>query len=416
MRSSPLTMVALLSCVAPASAHARGPMVETLENGSWAASIAQLQLDLHAEGTRIHVRVTDGHGEVAPCGTYALVLDAHGARAFDLGSCDPRTGATELTLVDRGALFDHDEDGVSHPREIDICATRVENVQDGGGAHVLADSHVSCTAEVRPYLPDLENGRRVAMVPGRYQLTVESDDVRVTHDATHWTLARAPGGPSTIDYAIVDTRSGTVVLRGRVELACAHAPVTAPAIAGRALILESPPPPTSWTGRALSISLVSGLAVLRPGGVVFHNSTGNSSAADLGLRDAAGGALGLTVAYERPWLFAALTFDSAILVGERSLYHLAGSATVGTSLRAGPCGFHLGANFAVGSYQASGLGSSQLEWQSDPEFGFGAAAGMRVHLRTSGASLGVFGVDATAPIVGHQPWLVVATLGGGFGL
>lgn len=416
MRSSPLTVCAVISCLVPATARARGPMVETLEHGSWAVTIAQLQLDVHSEGDRIHVRVVDGNHVQSPCGTYALTLDPAGVCAFEIGSCDPSTNATELTLIDRSALFFHDE-GISKPREIDIYATRIESVQDGGGAHVLADSDVACTADVRPFMPDLEHGTRVALLPGRYQLAVHHDDVRITHDATHWTIGRAAGGPSTIAYEIVDLRTGEIVLRGAVELDCARRHATPPLVVADAhqvvAIAALPTLHKPWRS-AFSVGVTTGVAVMRPSGLTFRNDTGSVGAADLGLRDQAGGVLGVTVAYERPWFFAALGFNSALVdLGPRTLVELGGATTIGTRFRAGPCSFYVGGNLAVSSYQLTGVGSGLLAWQSDPQLGVGAATGLRVHLGER--SMAVFGLDVTAPIVGAQPWLIVASLGGGFG-
>src|SRR5258706_11588795 len=78
------------------------------EYGSWPASVATLQYHLGAQGTTLHVGVVDALAHrPARCGEYALSLDDVAERAFSLAGCDPATGATAVTLVDRRALFDH---------------------------------------------------------------------------------------------------------------------------------------------------------------------------------------------------------------------------------------------------------------------------------------------------------------------
>jgi hypothetical protein len=414
MRSM-LRVAVLAWYLAPSIARAHDLMIDTVEHGRWALTIAALQLDLHSEGEKVHVLVRDAHGW-SPCGTYALTLDAAGIAAFDIGECDPSTSATELTLVHRAALFDHG-DAPPRPREIEISATLVENVQVAGGAHVTAGSAVWCTAEVQPFLPDLENGIRVALTPDRYRLSVSDGQVRITHDATHWTLARVPGGPTLIGYDIEDSLSGQLVLHGAVALGCAHAddPVIAPPVHDVVGTLATARP-KPWGGHALSVGLLHGLSVLQPSGLQFKNATGSIAASALGLRDTAAGALGIDITYERPWLFVSGAFASAMApLADRTLYALVGWLSIGTTLKAGPCGFYAGANLAVSSYQLSGQGSALLEWKSEAELGVGAATGMRVHLRGRGVGMAVLGLDLSAPIVGQQPWFVVASLGGGFG-
>src|SRR5690348_7215316 len=87
------------------SAHADGLSLATEEYGPWPNAVAALQTELHSEGRAVHVVVRDGAGEIARCGTYSLTLAAPGGAAFVVGACDPSTGATELVLAHRTALF-----------------------------------------------------------------------------------------------------------------------------------------------------------------------------------------------------------------------------------------------------------------------------------------------------------------------
>ncbi|HEY8430639.1 MAG TPA: hypothetical protein VIL20_19805 [Sandaracinaceae bacterium] len=207
------TTIAALGWRAPAGAQAE-LTVRTLEHGDWASTIVALQHDPHAEGRTVHVVVGDGSART-PCGRYFLVLDAHGQAAFATGGCDPATQATELRLVDRRALFELG-DFVARPRTIQIVAFEVRQAIAQGRAVPPASTELRCTVALRPYLYDLLRGTPVRATPDRFEVrALDGADVSVDGDA--WTVR---SGSLRFAYELVDRRSGEVVLRETVSLAC----------------------------------------------------------------------------------------------------------------------------------------------------------------------------------------------------
>ncbi len=410
------------------SARADGLKIETVEHGAWGRSVAAMQTDIHSEGSAVHVLVRDGSGRELLCSEYTLALDPDGAHAFHNEGCDPTTNQTTLGLVRRGALFDHDE-GISRPRTIDIAATRVETAQAGGGARVEAQSNVSCTADVQPFLPDLENGSRAALSPDRYKLEVHDDDVHVTRDGSHWKLSRAMGGPRSAAYDVVDLKTGDVVLRDRVTLGCGASTSRDDSSGTDATTVtivrtddmttttdDSQHASKSWEGHAWSMNVAAGVALLRPKGLQLQNSNGIVDPVELGVHNTAATAIAMNFVYERPWLYASVGPNMAFASQNgRTLLSFGGGATVGLSLHFGPFSAYVGPNLAITSYQLTGENSAHLEWGTKADVGLGAASGLRVHIKADGASTAILGIDVIAPVAGNQPLFIMASLGWGAG-
>ncbi len=433
-RASTLALAcSLASLFAPRAYAADALTIETVEHGAWSSSIAALQTDPRAEGSTLHVVVRDGNGRALPCGSYTLAFDDAGVKAFELGPCAAAAQATSIVLAHRTALFEHgapDGAGPSTPREVLVVASRVETAGASGGAKVEAKSAVACSAEVSPYMPDLEHGTRVPLHPGRYVLKTRQPDVRVTHDDTHWTLARDAASADAIDYELHDAKTATVVLRERVMLSCGGPPRGASVAAvvrldaapplSRASLADAPGEAASaeekpWEGHAWTVSARSGVAVLKAGGLVFQNSSGYAEAASLGLRDAAGVSSGLHFAFERPWLYTSIGLDFAYAgVADRSLYAFSGATTVAPSMHVGLLSAYAGPQVALSSYQVTAAHGTRWEWGSKPDIGLGAAAGARLHF-PDGASTWVLGVEASTPVAGREPTLFLVSLGWGGG-
>jgi hypothetical protein len=249
-------------------------------------------------------------------------------------------------------------------------------------------------------------------------LALHADDVQVSHDSTHWSLARAAGGAAAVSYEIADSKSGEIVLRDQVQLGCGSdhaAAVLGPGGGVTAVTLHAVAKP-GWSGQVLAINFLPGIALLRTGNLSLQNQTGTVAAADLGVDDRPGTSIGLSISYLRPWFFASIGFNTAFATAAgRTIFELGGWSTVGTSLSLGPVSWYVGPSVSLSSYHVTGLNSQRIEWGTAPEVGLGAATGLRIHLHGAGPSAAVLGIDLMAPIVGHQPWLVVASLGWGFG-
>jgi hypothetical protein len=222
-----------------ASARAQELVVRTLEHGEWTRAIVALQSDPRAEGGPVHVvvdqRVTDRAFARASCGRYVLLLDAPGQRAFRSGTCDPRTGATELYLVDRRALFDE----VARPRIIQIAvfqmhpstapqpvrvATPLREAEPTIAEPELdAGVELRCGVALEPYVTDPASGERIRATPGRFALRPVGEGARVEASSEGWIVA---GASLRFAYELVDRQSGAVVHRDSVAMTCTRgAPV-----------------------------------------------------------------------------------------------------------------------------------------------------------------------------------------------
>jgi hypothetical protein len=418
--------IALAGVLVTTRAHAEGLRIETQEHGSWAASVAALQVDRDSEGKTLHVHVRDGdNGRRLRCGTYTLSLDGN---AFELGTCDPSSDATSVRLVRRRELFDHSE-SPPRPRAATITATRTETGGASGRAEGGGGSEAWCQAAVQPYMNDLENGGRVALTPQRYVLKPKSEGVEARPAGNGWLLTVRRGTSLNVDYEVVDTKRGDVVLRDKVAMHCSSEGGLTPPVPD--VVTPTPSPETvvgvdtaghdehsqksDWKGSALAVSLVAGAAYLRTGGLMFANNGGLQDAGSLGLKDVAAPAVGLAVAFERPWLYSSLTGTAAwASEDKRTLYHFGISSVVAGALHVGDTTLYLGPNVLFGTYEASGEDTGSFQWNSRPAFGLGAASGVRVHLRNEkGTAAYVLGFELLAPVAGQQPWLFAASLGFG---
>ncbi len=435
--------VALFCARADADALLR---IETLEDHTWAASVASLQRDLKSEGRVLHVTVRETDGTRVKCGTYGIELDRAASEAFEIGLCDPWTDSTALKLVNRSALFDHGE-VVSKPRAPRIVATRTQTGEAAGGAKPVAESAVDCTVNVKPYIHDLENGARVELTPGRYALRTKTDDVRVRESGSGWTFVAPRGTSRTVEYFVVDQQSSEVVLNDRVTMNCsvqtsAGSGLPPPEPRESRESREShdgfstkpyePAPPehdaapeeaphkpgAPWQGRAFTANFGIGTAVMQPSSVKLSNDSGSTDAASLGLHDAGGLALLVAAAYERPGLYGSIGANVAAAgMGHRTLWSLGASSVVAAALHLGDTTLYLGPDVHVGSYQASSDTTQSLAYGSKVAFTLGGAAGVRFHLRDeqTGKLATVLGVELVAPVAGPGPWFLTAQIAFGSG-
>lgn len=245
-------LLASAVCIASISAAARVVRaddlhVATLPGGSWAAAVATLESDVHGEGGVVPVVVWDAFGHRVACGRYQLVLDRIGARAFIVGPCDPATASTPVTLVHRAALFD-ESDQIPRPLPAGISAVEVLHGGEAGGASSTAGSTLHCTIDVHPYIEDLEHGAHVYLSPGRYALRPTDATIRVTARTDGWTLATTNSGTLTVEYDVVDTARGELVLHDRATLTCGNRP-TLPG----ALLPAAPPIRVLGTTAAIAV-------------------------------------------------------------------------------------------------------------------------------------------------------------------
>lgn len=219
-RQSTRCALALFAALATsATAGAQELAVRTIEHGTWAAAVAAMRSSPRAQGTRVHVVVDDPRGGRAPCGRYALRLDAAGSRAFAIGTCDPRTAATPLRLIDRRALFYELGDGTARPRAIRITAMEVRHASDVGRARTTARTEVGCSLVLRPYLVDELAGVRVRATPDRFELRQLGGGAQIEADTDSWSVRSAS---VLFEYELVDKRTGDVVLREAVVMSCAR--------------------------------------------------------------------------------------------------------------------------------------------------------------------------------------------------
>jgi hypothetical protein len=192
-----------------------------VEGGSWASQIAALQAAPRAPGVAFHVRVVeDDTRRVVQCGRYALTLDAPGAAALRLGACDPATGATEVLLVDRAALF-VEADPVPMPVPVAVSAVAVRTGGAEGGAAPQAGVELRCVAAVRPFVADMLNGAFVYLTPDRYRLEPLDPRMRAEAQRDAWVVTTtAHDAVAEAAFRVVDARDGREVVRSRVAMQC----------------------------------------------------------------------------------------------------------------------------------------------------------------------------------------------------
>lgn len=218
--------------------------VTTLEHGSWAASVTAMQTDVSSQGSAVSVCVhdaSDPYGACLPCGRYTLALDASGQRAFAIGACDPRSGATRVTLVDRSALFDHGH-VVPRPIPVTISAEILQSVSATGGAATTGGSALGCTASLRPYLRDLEHGTDVYLGPDRFRVHVLRAGIDVSTIGNGWMLVSSTRIDTDVDYEVIELASGETVLTGHASMVCASQTDTSATIPGGAVVMGTGAP------------------------------------------------------------------------------------------------------------------------------------------------------------------------------
>jgi hypothetical protein len=409
-------------------AFADGLRVETIEQGSWPAAVADLQRDSRSEGRVVRVVAKDDSGQRLRCGTYGLALEGAGADAFQILGCDPETNSTTVRLAHRTALFDHD-DTIARPRAPRITVTRVQSGSAAGGATQGGGSVVSCTADVRPFIDDLESARHVAVTPGRYELRLKRDDVEVRTMHDGWRLVARYGGALLIDYEIYDGKRNEVVIRERVTMMCGGSnapaapdppPATTTTVIRAPVGIDSPRPESPpdaegagkhWNGHGWTVSLLAGSAYMRPAGLVFGNGAETQDASIFGLRNLAAPVAGLGLSYERPGIYSSLGVHFGWLgTSNATLIAYGASSTVAAAVHAGDTTLYLGPHVEVGTYQLTGLGTS---WGTPAALSVGAATGLRLHLRDDDGKAWVLGGEIVAPATGSAPWFFVASIGWG---
>jgi hypothetical protein len=432
------TILTSASCLvgltlAPCDAIADDLTIETTEQESWPAAVAKLQTDRNSEGTTLHVVVKDDRGSRLACGTYAIAIDGPGAEAFGSGGCNSETNATSVRLLHRTELFSHD-DRVPRPRAPRILVQRVQVGAAAGGARQTGGSVISCTAEVRPFVDDLESGARVALTPGRYELRVKNPDVEVKSMSDGWRLVGHAATSADVGYDVYDGKRNEVVFHDRVKMACegdvgvsADAtpvrgsesapqpwnPVTVDTRASRDADSVTPANASGdWDGRAWTVSVFAGPAYMRPSGQTFTSGSTSVDASVFGLGNVTAMAVGLSVTYERTGIYSSLGGHVTYVgVNDWSLFEYGVMSTIAASLHFGDVSAYLGPHVALGSYELTGVAGAS--WATPAAFSLGAATGVRVHFRDDGGKAWVLGGEIVAPVVGAEPWLFVASIGWG---
>lgn len=254
-------LVSLLSATLAhgGGAHADGALlVVPVEGGTWASQIAFLQTVPRAPGVAFHVRVIeDDTHRALPCGRYEIALDPDGARALRIGRCDPATGATEIVLVDRAALF-APGDPVPRPRSVAVGAIALRQGGAAGGVAPVGGIDVRCSAMVRPWVADLLSGEAVYLSPEHYRIEPIDPALRAETRGGVWVVsASQSAGTADAAFRVIDLRDGREMVRGRVSLRCA----------------ASSRPPAPLTARATSSTGTESSPFRLPAGAVGRGST-----------------------------------------------------------------------------------------------------------------------------------------------
>jgi hypothetical protein len=412
MRRMIATLTLLCLAAVPALARADDLVVTTIEYDTWPVAVAALQADTGSEGRVLHVVVRDASGAPLGCGRYALVLDAVGAQAFALGTCEPATSATDVTLVHRSALFAHG-DIVAQPLAAGITALQVRSGSTAGGAQNVGGSEMLCSTAVRPFLTDLETGRRVYLTPDRFHLRPAGASITVVPEPGGWMLQGHGQTTLAIDYEVLDAARNEVVLHDRAVLSCGTtaanggaAGVAVPVVPPRPTLRAHPDTAVLLSMNALNLSLANlGDAML--------NSDTHALGRTAGLGWMAGGgsgALGLVV--EAPWFLGELqtgwhSNDSAWEVDVR--------ATVGPALRLGAARLYAGPTLALYYLQVSD--DYSRVWNSGAVVMPGATLGFRWNfVENRNVTAGRFFiadifVESVAPIPVNGPGQYLLTAG-----
>lgn len=230
-----LQLVGVLALLAPlwaAPSLARADVRVTSADGrDWFEVMSDLAESLDSQGTSVALCARQDSGRCAPCGAYVLSFDAIGAAAFEVGACDPATGATYVRLVDRSALFDHTH-AVPVPRPIAIYAALARSATTERVTPRAAGSGVACSVSIRPYVRDLEHGVIVPLLPDAYDVRVARMRAQVDPSADgSFVISSTDGAGTELSYDVIERATGAVVLVGHATLSCTSAadvPATLP--------------------------------------------------------------------------------------------------------------------------------------------------------------------------------------------
>ena len=430
MRLAALVIACIVPLAAsPAFAAENELRIAVHDHPSWPAAVAALQSDVSAEGTLLHVGVTQSDGSRVACGRYALALDAIGAAAFTIGACDPATDETSVVLAHRAALFAHD-DIVPEPLAAGIAATLTLTGSAAGGAESTGGSALQCSVSVQPYLTDLEHGTRVNLVPGRFVLRPIAANVAVAARDAGWQLSAATSGSLVVEYDVYDTQRNRVVTHDLATLQCATeslAPPVAPApepppvvapvaiVTPPAPIVAAPPASIALPNVSLSFSSDAGsIAYIPIGGVTFRHDFATARGRDFQLASVWAFAPSAGIALDMRWLHAELA--TTALIGDRFL-GLEARATGALALQFGAFRAYAGGTATLTLLTLTHGGVVAGDWQSEPLSGFAATAGIgwRTARRNDRGAIRISEVhlDATVPVIGTSAF--IAGIGFAFG-
>jgi hypothetical protein len=379
-------------------AYADEPKVVTLDGAQdWPALVDAIEGDPTTQGREYELRV-EVEGQSAECGTYTLVLDDVGARAFRLGACDPANNATSLEVVSRAALFEPG-DPVPRARAASIHATiiqRHDSDAKGGGGGPKAGATVWCTVALEPYLWDALAGRPVELTPDRYAVTALDGDIDVVAAGDGW-VARGPSSASlSFKYEVSDLRTKVAVVTGEATLACAQQPTGATSQAPPLPIERAAPPEVPEHDR--SELVLSDAAVLtRPldGLMLADGRAASSLGGHRGVYY--GTALGYSVRDGAAYVAA----RSALAWGDHAGAY---AFSFGVGLATG-----LGDGEPVTLYTAPSVRMTMIDFEgtgaTDTTIDLALLGGLR--WRWAGGSRDVT-IEATAPIGGSGVWQLVA--------
>jgi hypothetical protein len=201
-------------------AHADPLVVDTVEFGSWPDAMAHIESAAQALPFVVHVRVRDPDGHAVACGSYSLSLDATGASAFDVRTCDPATNTTALALTNRTALFDP---LTNRPNAVEIRATQVRTAQAVGGGRAGSQgggSQDGCGVLVQPYVIRDNDHARVYLEPGRFELRPASAVVQAAVVGNMWILSAAGAATRPLAYDVWDRQRREVAYHGSTSMGC----------------------------------------------------------------------------------------------------------------------------------------------------------------------------------------------------
>jgi hypothetical protein len=251
-------IVLLALCVSP-TVFGQELVVQTLQGTRLADWMTSAQRDPGFEGMILDVVVLHTQsGAVESCGRYSLELDDVTRRAFEIGSCDPRTNATKLRFLSRALLFESESGPVPRPRkDIRVGAVVTYGGVETTGGQPEFESMTSCAIQERVFEKNILDPQQPSFEynPPAHRLVPLDPDVQVEPAQNGWLLSRqfTKGQPARgVRYEIQDEQ-GRVVLRDRVSrpLEChvAEATQEAPPVPPQEEAPPVRPPPRSRPSR-----------------------------------------------------------------------------------------------------------------------------------------------------------------------